>query len=190
MFTISTFDEPVSIVSLDLYTAITAVITVQVYTKHGVYKGYEADDAAWHKITDTTMWGGGQGSITQIPESAFNTVHMLPNQTRRLYVTTTTPVLQHSRTIVELGQVFVTTEFLQNNTGAGMADPLFGKSLCKPRVFNRAIQFRHTNNCIATLNITVTFIFNVQQVTSLTPSEVSETTSKIIKLTWDAIISQ
>ena len=91
MYTTSTFDEPVSILSLDFYTPITAVVTVQVYSKHGDYKGYEADEAAWRKITDATLRGGGQGSITQIPEALFDAVHMLPNQTRAFYVTMSTP---------------------------------------------------------------------------------------------------
>jgi hypothetical protein len=186
MFTV-TAKARLAVTTVDMNIGSTDQIYVEVFTKEGTYKGFEEDPGAWTRVSATNVTGSGTGIGTSIPYQDFTAVNMLENQTWAFYVTLSTADIKYSRTSVELGDPFVSDDYISISAGAGLAAPDFGGSLFEPRAFNGKVYYRYEQECAHNISTTVLYNFIVQYAESKSEDEVVMVVDEIVLKTVQAL---
>lgn len=125
--------------TLDFHTDYPGSVKVSVYTLPGSYVNSKYDSTAWKLICETTVEGAGYYSRTSIPESAFNSVHIVSGQVQGFYVVLDKPALRYSDA-APVGTVFAEDDYIEIRSGAGVALEFFS-GVYEPRIWNGAVKF-------------------------------------------------
>ena len=153
MFNLDTGSKDILIESLGIHTSSTSLVTVQVYTKGGSLVGSHRSSSGWARIASTRVQGQGEGKITPIPASVFDSaVSVGADSTQAFYVTLDTEEMLFSDGR-NFGVSVVSNTDLTIDEGTAHNYP-FG-SFFYPYVFNGAIYYSRLNE--KSSSITTTF---------------------------------
>jgi len=132
-------EKDIMIRSIDIHTASTGNVEVEVWTRSGSYRSQESSSRGWFLIVDTVVQGRGQGYATPIPEEAFaSAIDMTQGEIRGWYVTLKSPDMIYSIGSLD-GAIFVDNEDLTFGEGSAKTYP-FGTTY-KPRVWNGSFNY-------------------------------------------------
>jgi hypothetical protein len=156
MFTVETAEDSVAIQTLEFYAEKTGQensVEVTVYTKSGVFVGFEEQASEWTQIASTTVTLAAAGRATIIPEQAFQAIEVEPSSRQSFYVTLNTTGLQFSDIKdagVSVGSPFVFDDFLSISTGVSSSDLFFinARHQRYPRLLNGAVFYSRQLNCM------------------------------------------
>ena len=130
---------PLTIQTLDIHLANATGIPIQVWSKSGLYLGFENRKSEWTQIVNATISGAGIHRVTKLG-NMFTPIKVRPFQNVSFYVT----AASNKTALIGSAGSQVNTPYSLNNDlvimeGAEITYP-FGQSI-SPRVWNGAIRY-------------------------------------------------
>lgn len=186
MFSVRAKQEPLLVETLELssvYVAGDREIHVEIFTKEGGYKSFEANPDAWVKIADTSLHPAKEGHGTLIPKRSFHPVEVKPYTERAFYVTLDTTDLRYANAPGSpMGSIYAQDENLQVHVGAGLLEYPFSNRIFEPRVFCGIIHYKKLVDCdnMAVMTSKVSYAFIVQH-DGLSPNVVTSQVNSIVR---------
>ena len=86
MFNVEAFNS-ITITSMDVHIKAIGFIDIEIWTKRGVYEGYDKRVGAWILHGRIEIEGRGPGIATTIPSSLFTSIVMEKGEKRAFYIT-------------------------------------------------------------------------------------------------------
>lgn len=145
--------EGITVIAIEISTALKEEVCIEVYTKEGTYVGFEEDvtqgeDGSWSSPTwsilgASTVEGRGEREPTQLPIGHLDPVFVSPGERRAFYVTLTEPEMRYTEPKYgeESGELFSGSPLghMELMVGAAVAYPF--EEAWQDRIFNGAVVY-------------------------------------------------
>jgi len=127
--------QALTVTEMDANASASGSASVTVFTKPGVYSGFENNSGAWTSILSASVTSQGRGNPTPLP--VYAGVEVASGATQAFFVIVTNIRYTNGSS---LGSVFAQNSHIQFLGGPGLSGS-FGSAIYSPRMWNGAIRY-------------------------------------------------